>query len=125
MNNRHAGLKGEDDALKYLLGKGYKLVTRNYKGRHGEIDLIMLDGDTIVFVEVKARDRVSYGTPEEAVTPEKMRFIINTAIEFVKSKRYYDYNMRFDVVTILRDKVTHYVNAFDLNSASYPMKYRM
>ena len=124
MNNRRSGLLGEDGAMNYLIGKGYKMLERNYNGRHGEIDLIMLDKDTLVFVEVKARENTKFGTPEEAITTAKMRNIISVAMEYVKKHRYFDMNMRFDVVAILRDNVNHIKNAFDFNMADYPSKYR-
>ena len=124
MNNRKSGLLGEDQALKYLLKKGYKMLERNYNGKKGEVDLIMLDKDTIVFVEVKARDNTKFGLPVEAVTPEKQRNIISVAIEFINKHRYFDYNIRFDVVSILRDNIEHIPNAFDFDTSSFPKKYR-
>ena len=71
MSSRETGILGESIALRYLVGKGYEVVERNYRTRHGEIDLILRDADALVFVEVKARRGRGFGDPLEAVTPGK------------------------------------------------------
>ena len=58
-------------ARRYLVGKGYEIVESNYRTRHGELDLILRQYDTLVIVEVKLRRGTAYGTPLEAVTPRK------------------------------------------------------
>ena len=67
------GREGERLAAEYLEKKGYKVVASRFRLFHGEIDLIAWDGDTLVFVEVKARTSDDFGLPEESVTPAKQR----------------------------------------------------
>lgn len=80
MDNRKKGEIGENQALNYLTNNGYKYIDRNWHySRFAEIDLIMQDSDTIVFVEVKKRSNLNYGHPFEAITPKKIENI-KTAI---------------------------------------------
>ena len=65
-DKRALGREAEDRAARYLLEQGYTLVTRRFSSKGGEIDLVALDGETMVFVEVKARSG-KFGTPEEAI----------------------------------------------------------
>ncbi|MGI6343687.1 MAG: YraN family protein [Bacillota bacterium] len=73
MHNRSIGRVGEAEALRYLEQQGYRLVERNFYTRFSELDLICRQGGTLVFVEVKARTSHAFGTPEEAITPGKIR----------------------------------------------------
>ena len=66
------GKKAEDYASRFLLQNGYKIIDRNFRSRFGEIDIIALKDDVLVFVEVKARWSTKFGLPEEAVTPQKL-----------------------------------------------------
>ena len=75
MQTTRFGRDGETAAEKYLEGKGYHFLARNFKRTHGEIDLIMEDGETLVFIEVKSRTNRRYGEPKEAVTPFKQQHI--------------------------------------------------
>ncbi len=75
-----------------------RIIARNYRTAQGEVDLIARDGDTIVFVEVKARRR---GEPAEAVTPEKQRRLTLAALHFLKRHRLLEYAGRFDVVAVV------------------------
>lgn len=67
------GRDGEDAAADHLRRLGLAIVERNWRCRHGEIDIVARDGRTTVFVEVKTRSTVTYGHPFEAITREKMR----------------------------------------------------
>ncbi len=96
------GQKGEDLALDYLQKKGYHFITRNFRRTHGEIDLIMEDGNTLVFVEVKSRTNRRYGEPKEAVTPFKQQHIKYTAKSFLYAHRITDKSIRFDVVEVMK-----------------------
>ncbi|MDP9485252.1 MAG: YraN family protein, partial [Actinomycetota bacterium] len=71
MSRRSSGEWGERLALRYLVERGYELIERNYRTRHGEIDLVMRQGTTLVFVEVKLRRGTGFGGPLEAVTTRK------------------------------------------------------
>jgi len=112
--NRMQGDKGEMLALKDLRRHGMRLMEKNYRAGRKEIDLIMRDGDTIVFVEVKARRSFDYGTPAEAVTAVKQRNIMQAALSYMQQNGYDEYQMRFDVVEIdLNDmSVNHIRDAF-------------
>lgn len=115
-NNRESGIKGEILAGNYLKEKGYKLIKpHGFSSKFGQIDIIAKDGDDLVFVEVKARESNSFGMPYEAVNAEKRRKIILTARYFITVNKLFDTNVRFDIISILRDEITHYENAFDAN----------
>ena len=80
MNYREVWTRGEVGAKAYLEGKGYRILETNFVTKIGEIDIIAKDGDYIVFVEVKARTRADFGEPIEAVTPQKVRKIVLSAL---------------------------------------------
>lgn len=100
MKRRFLGARGEDLALFYLRKLGYKLLDRNFSCPYGEIDLILLDKKTLVFVEVKTRFSLRYGNPVEAVTKRKLKSILTTANIFMKLNRRTPSSMRVDVVAI-------------------------
>lgn len=113
------GREGERLAEQYLKKKGYKLVERNYRCRAGEVDLIALDRRVVVFVEVKTRSNLSFGTPFEAVKPVKQRKMIHTAQFFLNAKGLHEREARFDVVGVTWSNgapmVEHIENAFELS----------
>jgi putative endonuclease len=116
LNNRLAGAWGEELALRYLARRGYTLLERNYRTRYGELDLVLRDGATLVFVEVKLRRGTGFGDPLEAVTPRKQA-VIRTLAEHYLSHRKCDFEaLRFDVVGILvgdgAPEVVHVEDAF-------------
>ena len=96
--SRLLGDAGEREAARSLRRHGMKVLCRGYRTDHGEIDLVALDGDVVVFVEVKAR---RHGEPAEAVTPEKQRRLTLAALHFLKKHRLLDQPCRFDVVAIV------------------------
>ncbi|MDD5454241.1 MAG: YraN family protein [Candidatus Ratteibacteria bacterium] len=116
---RDTGKIGEDIAVKFLTRKGYQILERNWKMKAGEIDIVAADGDTMVFVEVKARSSTEYGTGEEAITEHKKDKIINAAKACLKHKGE-DRPCRFDVISILLEKngkikeINHIEDAFTL-----------
>ena len=116
MGNSRIGDRGEDLALRYLRGRGYTLLERNYRTRSGEIDLILRHGPVLVFVEVKLRRGTGFGEPAEAVTPRKQERIRACAEQYLASREPDFEEARFDVVGILlRDstpKVSHLKDAF-------------
>ncbi|MBE5809251.1 MAG: YraN family protein, partial [Clostridiales bacterium] len=83
MNRRAMGAMGEARAAKALEDMGYAILAKNYRKRSGEIDLIAMQGDTLAFIEVKARTTARYGQPAEAVTPLKQRRIAETAMAYI------------------------------------------
>lgn len=96
------GRIGEQIARHHLQGKGYRIVDANYQCRWGEVDLIALDGPVWVFVEVRARRSVAYGSPEESVTPAKARRLTLTAQDFLRRRVADSSNLewRIDLVAI-------------------------
>lgn len=91
---------GENLACRELERRGYSVVARRYRRRGGEIDIIALDGATLVFVEVKARDGRGYGMAAEAVTALKRRRLAAVALEYVVRHHRQNCPCRFDVVAI-------------------------
>ena len=116
---RWLGDRGERAAARYLRRQGFKILARQHSNRLGEIDLIALDGDCVVFVEVKTRRSDSAGLPVEAVTPEKQRQLTRLALAWLKQHNLLENRARFDVVAILwpensrEPEITHYRNAFE------------
>ena len=93
--------KGEALAGKILKKKGYKILKRNYVSKYGEIDIVAYDRGIICFVEVKTRRSENYGPPELAVTKEKRKRIVRTALNYLMINNIEDTDCRFDVVSIL------------------------
>jgi putative endonuclease len=94
------GQDGEDVACAALRRLGYTIVERRFRTRRGEIDIIARDGPTLVFVEVKGRDREHAGTPMEAVTSQKRRRLMHVALEYLATRGLADAGCRFDVVAV-------------------------
>jgi putative endonuclease len=112
------GQLGEDAAARYLKRLGYKVLGRHVCLPSGELDLVMLDGETIVFVEVKTRRTDEHGRPADAVTPDKQRRLTRLAVAFMRRYRLHDHPARFDVVSIVwpsgeKPRIEHIKNAFD------------
>jgi putative endonuclease len=115
MSTTAVGRGGEARAEAYLVERGYKLLRRNYRSGHKEIDLIMQVGCTVVFVEVKSRSQTGYGTPGEFVTPTKRRLLTIAAQGYLLEMGLTDIPARFDVVEVYlgTGEVRHIENAFD------------
>lgn len=99
-SSREIGLLGEDIAARHLKALGFSIVCKNFRSRFGEIDLIAKDGDTIVFVEVKARRNQSFGRAIEQVNKAKQRKIMKVACAYLASTGDYASEVRFDVLAI-------------------------
>ena len=111
------GPAGERLAAEYLTARGYKIAASNFRTKFGEIDLVCLDGDVVVFVEVKTRTSGRYGRPVEAVSPEKQRRLSMAAGIFLSREAWDDRRARFDVlgVSVVGDavEIEHLPDAFD------------
>jgi putative endonuclease len=94
------GRFGEDAACEALADRGYAIVERRYRTRHGEIDVVARDGETLVFVEVKARRDGSFGDPEEAVTLQKQQRLVWMATDYLARQQAGEVACRFDVVGV-------------------------
>jgi putative endonuclease len=97
----HRGARAEAAGQRYLESRGLKLVIRNFRSRGGEIDLVMLDGTTLVMVEVRYRARPDPVHPGETVTMTKRRRILRAASWFLATQpRLCDHALRFDVLAV-------------------------
>lgn len=112
------GRKSEALAARHLEKRGYRIIEKNYRTKHGEIDIIAREEDTVVFVEVKARRNNRFGNPKRAVTTEKQRKISMVALQYLKTTGQLKARARFDVVAVHPsadgERVEVVTNAFDL-----------
>ena len=112
------GKKSESIAITHLKKHGYKILEQNYRTKLGEIDIIAKDKDTLVFVEVKARNSNRFGNPKCAVTFKKQRKISIVALLYIKTTKQNNVKARFDVVAISSVKgkpsIEIIKNAFEL-----------
>jgi putative endonuclease len=111
------GHRGEDLAVDFLFTKGYRILTRNWRIKAGEIDIIAQDGDMLVFCEVKSRSSTRFGTGAEAVDARKQRKIVQVATLYLQRYRLSNQRCRFDVIEILQPEqdqpqIQHFINAF-------------
>ncbi len=116
---RTLGKRGENAAARYLRRRGYKILARGDRFGPGELDLVALDGETIVFVEVKTRESAVAGHPSDAVNANKQRRLTRLAVTFLKRHRLLECPARFDVVAITWPAkkwfptIEHIKNAFE------------
>lgn len=97
------GQYGEDLAVEHLTAAGMTVLARNWRCREGELDIVALDGDALVFVEVKARSGTGFGQPSEAVGAVKSRRIRGLACRWLMDHRPAGtHDLRFDVVSVVR-----------------------
>jgi putative endonuclease len=119
LRRQNLGKLGEDLACSELEGRGYAILDRRYRTRHGEIDIVARDGETMVFVEVRARVTEEFGTAAESVTRAKQRRLGRMAAEYLARQGLADIPCRFDVVAIdkaaaARPVITVFPHAFTL-----------
>ena len=111
------GKSGEDLACRELERRGYAIIARRYRVRGGELDVVARDGETIVFVEVKARAGRVFGDAAEAVTPLKQLRMTRLAEQYLVKHCLSECPSRFDVVSIHYEaggtRVDVFQNAFD------------
>ncbi len=100
MKRKNLGNLGENLALKHLKNNGYQILQRNFRSKFGEIDLIALEGGDLVFIEVKTRWSHSFGSPEESITPCKVKKIIRASEYFQLLHPELPQSLRLDAVVI-------------------------
>jgi putative endonuclease len=111
------GRRGEDLALEFLQDLGYRLIERNWRASSGEIDLVMREGDELVFVEVKTRFGEGAGRAEDAVSRSKVRKLLNTCEWYaMQHPDLADLFWRWDLIAITfsrneKPELAHFVNA--------------
>ena len=112
------GRRGEQAAARYLESRGYRILERNYRWQRAEIDVIALDGDVLVFVEVKTRKGEGFGPPARAVDRRKQRQIGRVAAHFLQERHLAGTDCRFDVLALMEMpetgdlEIDHIKNAF-------------
>lgn len=110
--------RGEDAAARFLEARGCTILARNVRFRHGELDIVARDGDTVVFVEVKTRASTTFGLPHEAVYGRKQARLRALAAAWLHDRGLDDCKCRFDVIAVLareaqnRASLEHFVAAF-------------
>lgn len=118
MSNKriNLGRKGEDISVKFLKKQGYKIIERNYRCSLGEIDIVAKDKNILCFVEVKTRKTEEYGLPEEAIDGRKQKKLAKVALTYLKEKKIYKQDLRFDVVSVHPNHVELIKDAFIVNT---------
>lgn len=101
MSGKPLGDRGEEIAALHLERSGWRVLHRNYRLGHKEIDLVALRGEVVAFVEVKTRSGRGYGHPLEAITAKKRREIRQVALAWIDRHGRPEYTYRFDAVAIL------------------------
>jgi putative endonuclease len=114
------GQEGESAAEEYLRHKGYRIVARNLRSSLGELDLVAEDGQTLIFVEVKARRTDAFGGAIHAVHPRKQEKLIQLAAQYLARHHVKDRLCRFDVVLLqgtdgAAPQIEHIENAFEVS----------
>src|SRR5262245_22769103 len=116
---RSLGRRGERAAERFLRRLGYKIVARRERGHFGELDLVAVDGSTVVFVEVKTRTSHDAGHPAESVGPEKQARLTRLALVYLKRHELLEYPARFDVLAVTwppqasKPRIDHIKSAFE------------
>lgn len=114
-NNIHKGVVGEEIATEFLQNKGYKILEKNWRFQHLEIDIIASVNNILVVVEVKLRANDSYGNPENFVTKSKQKNLIKAANFYIQENNI-NCETRFDVISIIKHpetlQVEHIEHAF-------------
>lgn len=113
------GRRGENAAARHLQRLGYVIVARGHRDNIGEIDLVAVDGRTVVFVEVKTRTSHHAGHPADAVDEAKQRRLTRLALSYLKRHDLLDCSVRFDVIAVTwparrgRPTIEHFQSAFE------------
>jgi putative endonuclease len=104
--NKTIGLIGERKAEEFLINLGYEVIQRNFSTRFGEIDLICRDNDTLVFVEVKTKTSLDYGSPEEMFTQTKRQKVVRMGYIYLQGN---DVKCRIDMLAVVLMKPDYHV----------------
>ncbi len=111
-NKRKKGFEYEQKACDFLVEHNLNIIDRNFYSKVGEVDIIAKDKETLVFVEVKYRKNNDFGSPEEAINKKKIEKIKDTALIYLQINNLHKTDVRFDVVSILGEKITWIRAAF-------------
>ena len=110
--NKDIGSFGEALARDYLISKGYKILNMNFINKFGEIDIICKKNNLLIFCEIKSRYSNSFGSPIESITCYKQKQIIKLSELYLISKKYYNFNVRYDIIEVIFNTITssHIIN---------------
>ena len=117
------GDRGERAAVRFLKKAGFKIIARQYRNSSGEIDIIAMDRQQVVFVEVKTRRSTDAGQPHEAVDRRKQQKLTNLALAWLKRHKRLGQSARFDVISIVwpedsaEPAIEHFRHAFEATGA--------
>lgn len=113
------GQQGEDWATRFLAQEGFRILARNWRCRHLELDIVARESDTIVFVEVKTRTTDYHGEPAMAVTAAKQGKLVRAAQAWLSAHKCWQTPCRFDIIALVgitpNFRVEHYRHAFDFS----------
>ncbi len=115
---KELGRKGEEVAARYLQKNGFRILCRNYNCRLGEIDLVAVHKNVLVFVEVRSKSSDVFGLPQESITRRKQDKLRQLALLYLKAEGKSGSSCRFDVIAVLFDKegevkrLEHIIDAF-------------
>jgi putative endonuclease len=104
MKRRETGILGEKLARGFLKKRGYRIVETNYRCPEGEVDIIARDRDFLVFVEVRTKKSLEFGSPEESITPVKKERMIAVASRYCQTHENLPQSWRIDVVAVELDQ---------------------
>jgi putative endonuclease len=110
------GKIGEELAIAHLCQQGWEILATNWRFKRAEIDIIAMDGNTLVFVEVKTRSTTYFGTPEQFVNAKKKLFLAKAASAYMEEIGH-DWEIRFDIISVLlprgkEQEIKHFKDAF-------------
>ena len=110
--NKDIGSFGEALARDYLISKGYKILNMNFRNKFGEIDIICKKNNLLIFCEIKSSYSNSVGSPIESITCYKQKQIIKLSELYLISKKYYNFNVRYDIIEVIFNTITssHIIN---------------
>ncbi len=107
-NKNELGQWGEEAACNHLTSLGYLILERQWRFSKAEIDIIAKEGDVLVFVEVKTKSYNFFGEPEESISLQKEKLIIDGALRYME-KINHEWEIRFDIISILVDAQNNFV----------------
>lgn len=110
--NIELGNRGEAIAKHFLQSKGYTILETNWRFSRAEVDLIAMDGQILVFVEVKTRSTDIFGAPELAVTNRKQHLLVDAANVYMQQINH-EWEIRFDIISIILKTKTHHLEHFE------------
>jgi putative endonuclease len=120
-SKQQTGIFGEEAASTYLIENGYKVITRNYRFKRGEIDIIAQKDDKYIFIEVKTRSRNDFGNPEDFVDERKQIEIIRTAEAFLE-EQHHEGEIRFDIISVKNQGNENTPIIYHIEDAFFPIE---